>query len=61
MNLCSCKQCGVVVDLDKVTTQGIILEDGSFSAECGWDGDTPVQTWACPACKYPNLSDNEPE
>lgn len=51
VHLISCDECGVVLDLDKLTVPNIFLEDGCIDTNVAmWDGEHHAPTVQCPVC-----------
>ena len=51
MNITSCDNCGVVLDLDKIAMPSLFDEEtGSVTDTAVWDGDKYVPTIPCPVC-----------
>ena len=51
VHLISCDECGVVLDLDKLTVPDIFLEDGCIDTNVAvWDGEHYVPIVQCPVC-----------
>lgn len=52
MNLRSCKNCGVVLDLDHIYTTPLYDNEGDLILENAyWDGEDYVVKILCPVCK----------
>lgn len=52
MNLRSCNNCGVVMDLDYTTSPNICDDEGCIIDENAyWDGENYVEVVYCPVCK----------
>jgi len=55
MNLDSCENCGIVVDLNNVNYIDSDEDDGGYiEEEMVWGGDGYLETWKCPICETPN-------
>ena len=53
MNLHSCNNCAVVLDLSKISFPDIELDDGSIDTNNAiWEGRTYKAFVECPVCKH---------
>jgi len=52
MNLISCENCGVVLDLSRIEKPDIVDEDGNINTEiAAWVARDYVPTIVCPCCR----------
>ena len=62
MNLCSCDECGIVLDKDKLNfpdEERFADKDGEFnSKKCVWNGSGFTAIVQCPVCQS-DIEENE--